>query len=58
MKDKCNVRRLWENEPDKNGTLRHVGRGWHFHYEVQATGDHEQPYKLDRYSIVKTNTSM
>ena len=52
-KDKCTVRRFWENEPDENGTLRHVGRGWHFHYAGQANDDDEPLYKLDRHSIVE-----
>ena len=53
MKDEYNVRRFWKNEQGENGTLRHVDRDWHFHYEAQATGDDEQQYKLNRHSIVE-----
>ena len=52
-KDKCTVRRFWEGEDDENGLLRHVGRGWHFHYESQQVDDDEPLFKLDRHSIVK-----
>ncbi len=52
-KAKCTVRRFWEGEDDENGTLRHVGKGWHFHYEGQKADDDEPLFKLDRHSIVE-----
>ncbi len=52
-KDKCRVRRFWEHELDEEGTLRHVGRGWHFHYDGHDFDDDEPLFKLDRHSIVE-----
>ena len=47
------MRRFWEHEPDEQGTLRHVGLGWHFHYDGQDVDDDEPLFKLDRHSIVE-----
>lgn len=52
-KDKCTVRRFWENEGDENGHLLHVGQGWHFRYDNQPADDDEPLFKLDRHSIVE-----
>jgi len=52
-KDRCTVRRFWENEGDENGHLQHVGQGWHFRYDGHPTDDDEPLFKLDRHSIVQ-----
>ena len=50
-KAKCTVRRFTAGQPDENGLLVDVGRGWHFDYEAGAADDDEPLYKLDRHQI-------
>ena len=50
-KAKCTVRRFTAGEPDQNGLLVDVGRGWHFDYDAGARDDDEPLYKLDRHTI-------
>lgn len=50
-KAKCTVRRFTAGEPDQNGHLIDVGRGWHFDYDAEEADDDEPLYKLDRHTI-------
>jgi hypothetical protein len=50
-KARCTVRRFTAGEPDENGLLIDVGRGWHFDYDKSSSNDDEPLFKLDRHSI-------
>jgi len=51
LKDECRVLRFWDGEPEEEGKLRHVGRGWRFDYEKDDDTDDEPFFKLDRHSL-------
>ncbi len=51
LKDQCTVRRFRPGEDEKNGVLRHVGRGWRFDYVAGQTQDDEPFFKLDKHVI-------
>ena len=50
-KSACTVRRFTRGEEDEHGRLIHVGKGWHFDYDAEATDDDERVFKLDRHQI-------
>jgi len=52
-KSRCTVRRFWGDEEEQHGHLRHVGRGWHFHYDGLDTDDDEPLFKLDRHALLE-----
>lgn len=50
-KNRCEVTRVWGNDPVQSGFLRHVGRGWRFDYEGKNDADDEPFFKLDRHAL-------
>jgi len=50
-RDKCTVRRFWENQPDEIGHLSHVGKGWRFDYRAGDSSDDEPFFKLDQHPL-------
>lgn len=49
-RDRCEVVRFWDDEPEETGKLRHVGRGWRFDY-AEGSEDDEPFFKLDRHAL-------
>lgn len=47
----CNVRRFWNGEEDRNGLLRHIGRGWLIDYDASTREGDEPFFKLDRHPL-------
>ncbi|MDO8289917.1 MAG: hypothetical protein Q7T44_11930 [Parvibaculum sp.] len=45
----CTVRRFWQNEPDRKGLLRHIGRGWAIDYDATTREADEPFFKLDKH---------
>lgn len=50
-KDFCTVKRFWGDDEEEHGHLRHVGKGWHFHYDDEPADEDEPLFKLDRHEI-------
>lgn len=50
-RQKCTVRSFRPGQPERNGLLRHVGRGWRFDYQPEREEDDEPFFKLDRHVI-------
>lgn len=50
-KSACTVRRFARGEAEQRGRLVHVGKGWHFDYDVKSRDDDEPLFKLDRHQI-------
>ena len=50
-KDKCGVRCFRPSRTDRNGMLRHVGRGWTFDYFPERALAEEPIFRLDRHII-------
>ena len=51
VQDRCEVTRIWGNEPPQTGRLRHVGSGWRFDYDAKDDSDDEPFFKLDRHAL-------
>lgn len=51
QKDQCGVRCFRPAQGDRKGMLRHVGRGWKFHYLPSGDDDDEPIFRLDRHVI-------
>ena len=51
LKDKCRVIRFWGDQPEEEGTLRHVGHGWRFDYDKNDDADDEPFFKLDKHAL-------
>jgi hypothetical protein len=52
LKARCRVVRFWGGEPEEQGTLRHVGRGWRFDYDSKKSEDDEPFFKLDKHPLL------
>lgn len=50
-KKRCAVRSFQPGKADRQGMLRHVGRGWRFDYLPGQSEDDEPFFKLDRHVI-------
>ena len=50
-KEQCGVRCFRPFQPDRQGMLRHVGRGWKFDYVPGRLDDDEPVFRLDRHII-------
>lgn len=50
-KERCRVRRFWEDEPDEQGHVVHrPGGTWVFHYDLQGDPDEDEPgFKFDSH---------
>ena len=50
-RERCRVRRFWENEPDEHGHVIHrPGGTWAFHYDLKGDPDEDEPgYKFDSH---------
>ena len=50
-RERCRVRRFWEEEPDEQGHVVHrPGGTWAFHYDLQGDADEDEPgYKFDSH---------
>ncbi len=55
LRDKCTVTRFWAGEPEQQGYLRHVGKGWRFDYRPDTREDDEPFFKLDQHALVPDN---
>ena len=49
VRDKCEVRRFWADDPVRKGLLRHVGQGWRFDYVPGQSDDDEPIFKADKH---------
>ena len=51
VRERCRVRRFWEDEPDEQGHVIHrPGGTWAFHYDLQGDADEDEPgYKFDSH---------
>ena len=52
-KGRCVVERFTQGAVTQRGVLVHVGRGWHFDYDMSQRGDDQPLYKLDRHQIMQ-----
>lgn len=50
-KNRCVVERYKHGAPEQKGLLAHVGKGWHFDYDMSQRDDDEPLFKLDRHEI-------
>lgn len=51
VKERCEVTRIWGDEPLQFGHLRHVGKGWRFDSDDQDDADDEPFFKLDQHAL-------
>ena len=51
QKARCTVRSVCPGQGERNGLLRHVGRGWRFDYQPDRKEDDEPIFKLDQHVI-------
>src|SRR3990170_1305352 len=51
VRERCRVRRFWEDEPNEQGHVVHrPGGTWAFHYDLQGDADEYEPgYKFDSH---------
>lgn len=52
QKSHCIVRRFWEGEPDRHGTLTHNGSRWRFHYAETPEEDDEDVFRLGVHKLL------
>lgn len=47
----CTVLRFWQGEDDREGLLRHTGKGWRFDYDEEDDEDDEPFFKLEKHRL-------
>ena len=51
-KSHCLVRRFWQGEGDRHGTLTHNGSHWRFHYAETPEDDDEDVFRLGAHKLL------